>query len=71
MNILKNYIHIGVDEPFCVLHASDTHLTLCDERNDERKQELAASLQIRWKKPSEILPAKQRARGGRKQDQHR
>ena len=36
----------------------------------ERKQDLAASLQIRWKKPSEILPAKQRARGGRKQDQH-
>lgn len=43
MNILKNYIHIGVKEPFCVLHASDTHLTLCDERNDERKQALARS----------------------------
>ncbi|MBQ6597959.1 MAG: helix-turn-helix domain-containing protein, partial [Lentisphaeria bacterium] len=36
----------------------------------ERKQDLAASFRVNWKKPSEILPAKQRARGGRKQDQH-
>ena len=43
MNVIKNYLHIGVDEPFCVLHASDTHLTLCDDRNDERKRELALS----------------------------
>ena len=41
MNIISNHIHIGASEPFCVLHISDTHLTLCDERNDERKQELA------------------------------
>jgi len=37
----------------------------------ERKQDLAASFQIRWKKPSEILPAEQRARRRGQQDQHR
>ena len=37
----------------------------------ERKLDLAANLQIHWEKPSDILPAKQRARRGRKQDQHR
>ena len=36
----------------------------------ERKQNLAASRQIHWKKTSEILPAKQSARGRRKQDRH-
>lgn len=41
MEIIKNYIHIGIKEPFCVLHASDTHLTFCDERNDQRKIELS------------------------------
>ena len=37
----------------------------------ERKQYLEASHQIHWKKPSETLPAKQRARRGGKQDQGR
>lgn len=41
MEVIKNYIHIGVKKPFCVLHASDTHLTFCDNRNDQRKNELA------------------------------
>ncbi len=43
MEVLKNYIHIGVKEPFCVLHAGDTHLTLCDDRNDRRKLDLASN----------------------------
>lgn len=41
MKVIKNFIHIGIKEPFCVLHASDTHLTFCDERDDDRKRELA------------------------------
>ena len=49
MEIIKNYIHIGIKEPFCILHASDTHLTFCDERNDQRKIELS-------KNRSDIFP---------------
>ncbi len=41
MRITENYIHIGINIPFSVLHASDTHLTLADARDDERKILLA------------------------------
>lgn len=41
MNILRNEIHIGVEKPFCVLHASDTHLTYADARDGQRKLDLA------------------------------
>lgn len=37
MEIIKNHLHIGVKEPFCVLHASDTHITFADNRDSERK----------------------------------
>ena len=37
MEIIRNSIHIGLKEPFTVLHASDTHLTFADERDGERK----------------------------------
>ena len=40
-NLLKTVIHVGAEKPFRVLHLSDTHLTLCDERDDERKNKLA------------------------------
>lgn len=36
-------IHAGADAPFRFLHISDTHLTLCDERDDAKKQALAKS----------------------------
>ena len=42
MNILDTEIAVGAAQPFCALHASDTHLTLADERDDVRKQALAA-----------------------------
>ncbi len=42
MRILKNNIHIGIEKPFTVLHASDTHLTFADSRDDDRKLELAS-----------------------------
>lgn len=41
MNVIKTYIHIGIKEEFCVLHASDTHIQYADERDSERKLELA------------------------------
>lgn len=41
MNILRTKINIGADKPFTVIHASDTHITLADERDGERKVKLA------------------------------
>ncbi len=37
MEIIKNHLHIGVKEPFCILHASDTHIAFADNRDNERK----------------------------------
>ena len=36
MRIIKNAIHIGIDTPFSVLHASDTHITFADDRDKLR-----------------------------------
>ncbi len=35
-------LHIGLEKPVTVLQISDTHLTLCDERDNARKAALAA-----------------------------
>ncbi len=35
-------LHIGLEEPITILQVSDTHLTLCDERDNTRKMALAA-----------------------------
>ena len=36
-------IDADAEKPFCFLHISDTHLTLWDERDDAKKQELSKS----------------------------
>lgn len=41
MKFLENHIHIGIEKPFSVFHASDTHITFADGRDDERKIQLA------------------------------
>lgn len=41
MKVLKNHIHIGIEKPFSVIHASDTHITFADNRDDQRKNDLA------------------------------
>ena len=41
MEVIKNNLHIGIKEPFTILHASDTHLTFADKRDSERKLRLA------------------------------
>lgn len=41
MEIITNEINIGAAAPFEILHISDTHLTLADDRNDGRKRRLA------------------------------
>jgi predicted MPP superfamily phosphohydrolase len=41
MILEKTTVHIGLDMPIKLLHVTDTHLALADERDDERKHELA------------------------------
>lgn len=41
MKILHTPVVCGAEKPFTLLHISDTHLTLADERNDKRKIDLA------------------------------
>lgn len=41
MKILKNRIKIGATEPFNILHITDSHIAVADERDDYKKQELA------------------------------
>ena len=43
INISKTQITAGAEKPFTLLHTTDNHICLCDERNDERKQILAAN----------------------------
>lgn len=38
MNLSKTAIHIGLQKPIRVLHISDTHLTLADKRDNDRKR---------------------------------
>ena len=41
MKLEKTTIKIGIEKPFKLLHITDTHLCMADERDDLRKQELA------------------------------
>ena len=41
LNIKEITIEVGASKPFDVMHLSDTHITLADDRNDERKMLLA------------------------------
>lgn len=41
MKIIEQSLHIGADVPFVFIHATDTHLTLADDRNCERKRALS------------------------------
>ena len=41
MKLEKNTVKIGLDKPVRLLHVTDTHIDLADERDDERKRALA------------------------------
>lgn len=43
MDLLHTHIHLGLEKPLKLLHVSDTHISLADERDDERKQALATA----------------------------
>lgn len=42
MNTVTHSFRLGAEKPFRIIHVSDTHLTLADGRDDERKNKLAA-----------------------------
>ena len=42
MNVIKNEIHIGIKEPFKLLHISDTHLTRTDANDTDERRAFAA-----------------------------
>lgn len=42
MNVIKNEIRIGIEEPFKLLHISDTHLTRTDANDTDERRAFAA-----------------------------
>ena len=44
MKLSKNTITVGLEKPVRVLHVTDSHIALADERDDERKHALAKRL---------------------------
>ena len=55
MNIIETKIKAGASEPFRLLHISDTHLTLADGRDGQRKLDLAADRSNYFLKAEEYL----------------
>ena len=43
LKLVKTELRIGLKRPIKLLHITDTHMTLVDERDDERKQALGKS----------------------------
>ncbi len=44
MQLEKTTLHIGLEKPVRLLHVTDSHIGLADERDNERKRALAARL---------------------------
>ena len=57
MNVAYTKIEIGLPAPIRVLHASDTHLTHADERDGQRKVELAKNRLAGFPEADERLAA--------------
>ncbi len=57
MDILKSRLKIGATEPFEFLHMSDTHFALADERDGERKIDLARHRGIEFAAAPEVCAA--------------
>lgn len=57
MEIIKTEINIGIEKPFTFIHMSDTHLTLADERDNDRKIQLAKDRLNGFPQAEEVLEA--------------
>ena len=55
MKYLKTELNVGAEKPFSLLHISDTHLCYADNRDDDRKLDLAASRAPRFPGAEETL----------------
>ena len=44
MDLIRSTLHIGLERPLKLLHVTDTHVALADERDDARKHALAKRL---------------------------
>lgn len=55
MNTILTRINAGASSPFRLLHITDTHLTLADERNDQRKIDLAKGRSVHFPYAESIL----------------
>jgi 3',5'-cyclic AMP phosphodiesterase CpdA len=55
MGIINTRLEIGVEKPFKLIHISDTHLTLADMRDGERKVELSKGRAKFFEKAEEML----------------
>lgn len=54
-NYVVTKLKLGAEKPFKFIHISDNHVTLADEREERKKQELAESRSVHFKGPVSIL----------------
>ena len=58
LEILRHRVEVGARQPFKALHVTDSHLTLCNAReNDPRKVELAMRRSVPWRSNWHYLEA--------------
>lgn len=57
LQYLETHLNIGATAPFTFIHASDTHLTRADERDDQRKLDLAKSRTLTFPEAEEGFAA--------------
>jgi hypothetical protein len=53
MKTVETHLSVGAGSPFSLLHVTDTHLMLVDDRDDEKKHLLAQDRDLRWKPASQ------------------
>ncbi len=55
MKKIETKLHIGLEKPFSVLHITDTHFFLADDRDNERKNKLSVKRAKHFPAPEEDL----------------
>ena len=60
MKYLSNELNVGAEKPFTLLHISDTHLCLADNRDDDRKVKLAERRATRFPEAEATLAEAER-----------
>ena len=55
LNYVTTKLELGAEKPFKFLHISDNHTSLADEREEEKKLELAQNRELCFKNANKIL----------------